>query len=106
MIDLERLTKGATRRTRPRYLLAAGLLGAFLLLPWSIATYRGQQAKATTIREIQALNGLAVSRYHFRVAGLRNIEFGPIETVVFQGPLVSDGNLEILRKRPSCGCFS
>jgi hypothetical protein len=70
------------------------------LLPWSIATYRGMHAKSNLIREIDALNGLAISRYHFRLPGLRNVEFGPIESVYFLGPQVNDRNLEILHRVP------
>ena len=46
------------------------------------------------------LNGMASSRYRFRLGGLTEVQLGPLESVYFVGPQANDRNLEVLRKVP------
>lgn len=69
------------------------LLVTGLSLPWIITSYNKRQ----TIKVVESLNGVALSRYRF--AGGR-IQFGPLENVYFLGPQVADCNLQVLQKVP------
>ncbi len=95
-----KIARAEESRKWPRYALPVSLVAALLLLPWGITTFRGWREKASAIREIDALNGMATSRYRFGRVGRTPVEFGPLESVYFLGPQLNDRNLEVLRKVP------
>jgi len=60
------MAAGTPKRRTPRskFVVVMSLLAVLLVLPWSIAMYRGHQGKQKVLKEIYALDGIAKSKYH------------------------------------------
>jgi hypothetical protein len=91
----------------PRFVVVMSLLAAVLILPWAIGMLRGHRSKKRVVSAIQALEGIAISKYHFQLGrGANAVDLGPIQTVALLGPQVDDNSLKILQDAPELRILS